>query len=49
MTGVTCKPRRFNVHKELDASFGPFHGKNAENIHLRFWGQPQLLRMRRQT
>jgi predicted DNA-binding transcriptional regulator YafY len=39
MTGTTCKPRRFNVHKELDDCFGPFHGRKAENIRLRFWGR----------
>jgi proteasome accessory factor B len=39
MTGVTCKPRRFNVHKELKDSFGAFRGGKAENIRLLLWGR----------
>jgi predicted DNA-binding transcriptional regulator YafY len=39
MTGVTCKRRAFNAKKELGACFGPFHGRKAEDIRLRFWGR----------
>jgi predicted DNA-binding transcriptional regulator YafY len=39
MTGVTCKPRRFNVYKELKDSFGAFRGGKAENIRLLLWGR----------
>src|SRR4030095_11720322 len=39
MTGVTCNRRVFNVKKELAACFGPFHGRKAEDIRLRFWGR----------
>jgi predicted DNA-binding transcriptional regulator YafY len=38
-TGKTCKPRRFNIHKELAHSFGAFHGGEPEDIHLRIWGR----------
>jgi predicted DNA-binding transcriptional regulator YafY len=39
MTGVTCKPRRFNVKKQLADSFGAFRGDNPENIRLLLWGR----------
>jgi predicted DNA-binding transcriptional regulator YafY len=39
MTGVTCKPRRFDVNKQLEHSFGAFHSKNPEDIRLLLWGR----------
>jgi proteasome accessory factor B len=48
MTGVPCKPRRINLKKQLDDSFGAFHGDNPEDIRLLLWGRaasiiPELL------
>src|SRR4029453_12726190 len=48
MTGVTCKPRRINLKKELDDSFGAYRSGNPEDIRLLLWGRaasiiPELL------
>jgi proteasome accessory factor B len=54
MTALSCEPRRFDVQKELESSFGPFRGDKPEQVRLRFWGRaagviPEFVWHRSQT